>query len=325
MDSSQWPQFPHNLIELKSILRYLLVSIKSLPLPLEKQDSQEIGVLRPIRHMEESTTRPMGERKARPEKDQALNCPRCNSTNTKFCYYNNYSLTQPRYFCKTCRRYWTEGGTLRNVPVGGGSRKNKRPSSSSLLSSSSSSNSSKNKFSNDNLKTPPLNFQQQFSSSLQNPKTIHQGQDLNLGFTITQDHYPHAFPQYVHQSNNNNSSSSSTPSALELLNSTGLISRGSLNNSFVPLSHMQDLNTATMYSYGFSLQPSLSFSRQHDGRVLFQRGEVKSIPSTTNQVNLAHDHQSVKGGGHGDSNGYWNGMLGGSAEDPPSFCTSLYT
>ncbi|XP_047329083.1 dof zinc finger protein DOF4.1-like isoform X2 [Impatiens glandulifera] len=38
---------------------------------------------------------------------------------------------KPRYLCKTCRRYWTEGGTLRNVPVGGGSRKNKRYSSSS--------------------------------------------------------------------------------------------------------------------------------------------------------------------------------------------------
>ncbi|GKB27242.1 DOF transcription factor 7 [Tanacetum coccineum] len=63
------------------------------------------------------------------EKPQALNCPRCNSSNTKFCYYNNYNLSQPRYFCKTCRRYWTAGGTLRNVPVGGGSRKiNKRSS-----------------------------------------------------------------------------------------------------------------------------------------------------------------------------------------------------
>ncbi|KAJ8549547.1 hypothetical protein K7X08_033254 [Anisodus acutangulus] len=53
-------------------------------------------------------------------------CLRCDSNNTKFCYYNNYSLTQPRYFCKTCRRYWTQGGTLRNVPVGGGCRKGKR-------------------------------------------------------------------------------------------------------------------------------------------------------------------------------------------------------
>ncbi|QCD78462.1 hypothetical protein DEO72_LG1g2095 [Vigna unguiculata] len=54
------------------------------------------------------------------------NCPRCGSSNTKFYYYNNYSLTQPRYFCKGCRRYWTKGGSLRNVPVGGGCRKNIR-------------------------------------------------------------------------------------------------------------------------------------------------------------------------------------------------------
>ncbi|KAI5016733.1 hypothetical protein ZWY2020_006584 [Hordeum vulgare] len=52
-------------------------------------------------------------------------CPRCRSANTKFCYYNNYSRKQPRYFCRACRRHWTEGGTLRDVPVGGG-RKNRR-------------------------------------------------------------------------------------------------------------------------------------------------------------------------------------------------------
>ncbi|KAJ6361931.1 hypothetical protein OIU78_002354 [Salix suchowensis] len=61
-------------------------------------------------------------------------CPRCGSSNTKFCYYNNYSLTQPRYFCKGCRRYWTKGGSLRNVPVGGGCRKNRRGKSLRLSS-----------------------------------------------------------------------------------------------------------------------------------------------------------------------------------------------
>ncbi|XP_047312016.1 dof zinc finger protein PBF-like [Impatiens glandulifera] len=65
------------------------------------------------------------------------NCPRCDSTNTKFCYYNNYSLSQPRYFCKTCRRYWTQGGTLRNVPVGGGCRKGKRAKTSGTTATSS--------------------------------------------------------------------------------------------------------------------------------------------------------------------------------------------
>ena len=64
-------------------------------------------------------------------------CPRCDSVNTKFCYYNNYSLSQPRYFCKTCRRYWTQGGTLRNVPVGGGCRKMKRKPSASAENSRS--------------------------------------------------------------------------------------------------------------------------------------------------------------------------------------------
>lgn len=76
--------------------------------------------------------------------EEPLKCPRCESTNTKFCYYNNYSLTQPRHFCKTCRRYWTRGGALRNVPVGGGCRrKNKRSKGSN--SSNRSSKSSPNK------------------------------------------------------------------------------------------------------------------------------------------------------------------------------------
>ncbi|RWR77009.1 dof zinc finger protein DOF5.4-like protein [Cinnamomum micranthum f. kanehirae] len=67
-----------------------------------------------------------GDRRLRPQ--QPLKCPRCDSLNTKFCYYNNYNLSQPRHFCKSCRRYWTKGGVLRNVPVGGGCRKPKRSS-----------------------------------------------------------------------------------------------------------------------------------------------------------------------------------------------------
>ncbi|CAI0554267.1 unnamed protein product [Linum tenue] len=58
-----------------------------------------------------------------PPEQEHLPCPRCDSTNTKFCYYNNYNFSQPRHFCKSCRRYWTQGGTLRDIPVGGGTRK----------------------------------------------------------------------------------------------------------------------------------------------------------------------------------------------------------
>ncbi|OAY53126.1 dof zinc finger protein DOF3.1 [Manihot esculenta] len=75
-----------------------------------------------------------------PEQEQ-LKCPRCDSTNTKFCYYNNYNLSQPRHFCKNCRRYWTKGGALRNIPVGGGSRKNaKRPSNQKRSNPDSNTN-----------------------------------------------------------------------------------------------------------------------------------------------------------------------------------------
>lgn len=80
-----------------------------------------------------------------PPEQEHLPCPRCDSPNTKFCYYNNYNFSQPRHFCKSCRRYWTHGGTLRDIPVGGGSRKNAKrsrtciPSSAAVASSSSGS------------------------------------------------------------------------------------------------------------------------------------------------------------------------------------------
>ncbi|CAL9216222.1 unnamed protein product [Arabidopsis halleri] len=57
--------------------------------------------------------------------DKILPCPRCNSADTKFCYYNNYNVNQPRHFCRKCQRYWTAGGSMRTVPVGSGRRKNK--------------------------------------------------------------------------------------------------------------------------------------------------------------------------------------------------------
>ncbi|KAM1008618.1 hypothetical protein FF1_004995 [Malus domestica] len=67
------------------------------------------------------------------QQSEPLKCPRCESTNTKFCYYNNYNKSQPRHFCRACKRHWTKGGTLRNVPVGG-VRKNKRLKKSSNTS-----------------------------------------------------------------------------------------------------------------------------------------------------------------------------------------------
>ncbi|KAL0907955.1 hypothetical protein M5K25_022414 [Dendrobium thyrsiflorum] len=144
---------------------------------------QGIGV---VKELEISSTRQpqlQAEKRVRPYKEQSLNCPRCNSTNTKFCYYNNYSLSQPRYFCKTCRRYWTEGGSLRNVPVGGGSRKNKRSSS---LANNSSSNTTTTTTSLVSLSSPNLQPTEPIPT-VQIPiagSKFYQGsgQDLNLSF-----------------------------------------------------------------------------------------------------------------------------------------------
>lgn len=71
----------------------------------------------------------MSQEKSPKKPDQVVPCPRCKSTDTKFCYYNNYNVKQPRHFCKNCQRYWTSGGTTRNMLIGAGRRKNKVSSS----------------------------------------------------------------------------------------------------------------------------------------------------------------------------------------------------
>ncbi|CDP12206.1 unnamed protein product [Coffea canephora] len=260
------------------------------------------------------------ERKVRPQKEQALNCPRCNSINTKFCYYNNYSLSQPRYFCKTCRRYWTEGGSLRNIPVGGGSRKNKRSSSSS--SSSSSSVSSSKKLPD---LIPP--------SSHQNPK-IHEGQDLNLGFSSSHDfktiteliqvpNFDSNNKENLTSSSSNSTTTSCHLSALELL--TGITPIRGLS-SFVPMPITTDPTVVYSSSGGFQLpefKPSLSFSldglgssggygnlhgvqESSGGRPLFPFEDLKQVSGTTStDVDQQNRDQ------HADSTGYWTGVLGG--------------
>ncbi|KAJ8510077.1 hypothetical protein OPV22_000511 [Ensete ventricosum] len=58
-------------------------------------------------------------------KEKILPCPWCRSPDTKFCYYNNYNVNQPRHFCRNCQRYWTADGAMRNDPVGAGRRRNR--------------------------------------------------------------------------------------------------------------------------------------------------------------------------------------------------------
>ncbi|CAB4283918.1 unnamed protein product [Prunus armeniaca] len=134
-----------------------------------------------------------GAKQQHPPPEQSLKCPRCDSPNTKFCYYNNYSLTQPRHFCKTCRRYWTKGGALRNVPIGGGCRKNKRvrsSSSNSRLSCSLDSKDSAGSSSSENMMlgglkffhgiSPPMDFQLGGLSSL--PSRLHHNPSSGISY-----------------------------------------------------------------------------------------------------------------------------------------------
>ncbi|RDY02928.1 Dof zinc finger protein DOF1.4, partial [Mucuna pruriens] len=86
---------------------------------------------------------------------EPLKCPRCDSTNTKFCYYNNYNKSQPRHFCRACKRHWTKGGTLRNVPVGG-DRKNKRVKKSTNPTTATTSNANMDSELSPHITTPPL-------------------------------------------------------------------------------------------------------------------------------------------------------------------------
>lgn len=240
------------------------------------------------------------ERKARPEKDQALNCPRCNSLNTKFCYYNNYSLTQPRYFCKDCRRYWTEGGSLRNIPIGGGIRKNRRSSSSSISNSSSpspsssSSSSKKSLFVNKNTPQAPPSLPQQvnpkaheeavksqelaFSQGFGN---AHEVKDLNLAFSqgfgighhLHQQHHHQSIPEFLQvlpSSMKNNNPLVSTSSALELLGISNSSSSASHSRpAFLPFPNIHDpsINYTPASGFGLSypqfqdfMRPALGFS-----------------------------------------------------------------
>ncbi|CAM8899664.1 unnamed protein product [Rhodiola kirilowii] len=234
-------------------------------------------------------------KQTKPNKDQALNCPRCNSTNTKFCYYNNYNPTQPRYLCKACRRYWTHGGTLRNVPVGGSSRKKNRPSSS--LAPNSLSNNSKLFL---DLNPKPTTMLANFSSSVPlNPTRsfMHEinNHDLNMGLYYANAHHHHFLP---------------IPQNYEIS-----ASQGGLSSYHVPMS---ETNTRLLYpSSGFHFQdiikPTLNLSM--DGGLgggagsrttPYPFGELKQ-DSTTSSAENVMDQTNGDTRDH-SNNGvvYWN-------------------
>ncbi|KAK4745423.1 hypothetical protein SAY87_011735 [Trapa incisa] len=225
-----------------------------------------------------------------------LNCPRCNSTNTKFCYYNNYSLSQPRYFCKTCRRYWTQGGSLRNVPVGGGSRKNKRPSSSSKKST----------ISNPNITPPASSFIQ--PANPQNPSSI-QGHDLNLAYEMSPATLPHNPSNFIAL----NGPPPANDSIGNGFSSSGLF-MSSLQQEFKPTLHYFSLENSNWYGGGM-----ISSSNNGDPQEISASAR-RSTGGGGDDDGLSYDHDNSRQQGnqyHHSTSGYnWNnnsGMLGGGS------------
>ncbi|XP_049382140.1 dof zinc finger protein DOF1.4-like [Solanum stenotomum] len=212
--------------------------------------------------------KPIQDPSQQPPPPPHLKCPRCDSSNTKFCYYNNYSLSQPRHFCKACKRYWTRGGTLRNVPVGGGCRKNKRIKRPSVNSSSSTTTTS-----HDIITTSTPN--------ILNPSHHHQLHG-------------------VHHNNNNidHLSTTNSPNHLNPLFNYGLTSeRSDLNIPFSRLfnsrvsSHGGGVDEGQVYSITDSI-PGLMDRRMGLG---FSN-------SSGGVVNMGHENNNNNNYGHGGFN-----------------------
>ncbi|XP_055828058.1 dof zinc finger protein DOF1.4-like [Solanum dulcamara] len=177
---------------------------------------------------------------------ETLKCPRCDSSNTKFCYYNNYSLSQPRHFCKSCKRYWTRGGTLRNVPLGGTSRKNKKIKKPKFVTSSTNLGPNfhepqvvvdhTNPLFNYGLPTNPFDLNIQFPR-LFNFSRVSNNENLGLGFS-------NGFKKIQDAVTSTNSSSSLLSSYPTLIRSSLISSSNSnLASLITPSLHQQNFIT----------------------------------------------------------------------------------
>ncbi|MCL7047549.1 hypothetical protein MKW94_011630 [Papaver nudicaule] len=204
-----------------------------------------------------------GDRRLRPFPNQSLKCPRCDSLNTKFCYYNNYNLSQPRHFCKSCRRYWTKGGVLRNVPVGGGIRKTKQQQKSSS-SPSSPKHHTKN---NSNNKSP--------SSSTSDPEPKRKKSNSNNSSSDSSSLTAATTTTTTHEAGSN---SSSAAYHQQLLN---------FNDSSAGFAS-QTTTATNPNSTGF--EPSMIHQQQHQHSSLDDQGIFQEPSSFTSLITTGSNH-----------------------------------
>ncbi|KAI5669727.1 hypothetical protein M9H77_19580 [Catharanthus roseus] len=246
---------------------------------------------------------------ARPQ-EQVLKCPRCDSPNTKFCYYNNYSLTQPRHFCKTCRRYWTKGGALRNVPIGGGCRKNKKMKSSSSSRLSGGGGDSKDSSTSSDISglkffhglTPAMDFQ---IGGINFPRLHH---DSSSAVAATAGgHVYNQFSSYGDISSNTSPAIVSTPAGFNLdpsLNSNPLMGfnfpfssgfngginqeMGSVNGNTSLASSIESLSSINQDLHWKLQQQRLAML--YGGENHQQKETDNTIPPQTSFSSLDHHH-----------------------------------
>ncbi|ESQ36136.1 hypothetical protein EUTSA_v10008140mg [Eutrema salsugineum] len=252
-----------------------------------------------------------------PPPEGALKCPRCDSINTKFCYYNNYNLTQPRHFCKGCRRYWTRGGALRNVPVGGGCRRNSKKGKNGNSKSSSSSS----KQSSQTVNTPSsssgqlrTNHQFPFLPTLHNLTQLG-GIGLNLAATNGNNQAPHQIGSslmndlgFLHVGNGRNTSAPITGNIHDSNNNNNennlMASAGSLS----PFALFDP--TTGLYAFpnegniGNNVGVSFSSTSMVDSRA-YQTAPVK-MEEQPNLVNLSRPVSGLTSPGNQTNQYFWN-------------------
>uniref|UniRef100_A0A6N2LBX0 Dof-type domain-containing protein n=1 Tax=Salix viminalis TaxID=40686 RepID=A0A6N2LBX0_SALVM len=88
---------------------------------------KESTALKTSKNEEEQSDTSNSQEKTLKKPDKIIPCPRCIQIQSLLLQQLQREPT--RHFCKNCQRYWTAGGTMRNVPVGAGRRKNKNSAS----------------------------------------------------------------------------------------------------------------------------------------------------------------------------------------------------
>ncbi|GAV64586.1 zf-Dof domain-containing protein [Cephalotus follicularis] len=239
-----------------------------------------------------STKRQINQQNHEEQQSEPLKCPRCDSTNTKFCYYNNYNKSQPRHYCKTCKRHWTKGGTLRNVPVGGG-RKNKR-----LKTSTTSTNANTTATTNTNST----------STSNGNIHMTIQRQQQNLPISLDQKNFPDVLyqaiinpPPLIPQQNSLDGKSFGGNSGVFTCSSLSLPQNQSLNFPF-SVSSSFDTNPSSI-STSF---PSTNVSNvcKFTGETIEESTISTCMPTTSSTTQASWQVPAIISGM--DMTGYWN-------------------